>query len=85
MSRHDVRVAPDNGGILVTCTCGWRTWSPTSATPTSLLAAEHHLGGEHLADVGAPIPPRGEVFWAFGIFAALVCLTVVGVYLIWSL
>jgi hypothetical protein len=83
-SSHDVRAAPDGDGILVSCTCGWRAWSPTSAAPASLLAAQQQLGGEHLADVHAPIPPRGEVFWAFGIFVVLVCVTVVVVYLIWS-
>jgi hypothetical protein len=83
-SGHDVRSAPDKDGILVSCTCGWRAWSSTSAARASLLAAEQQLGGQHLADVQAPAPPRGEVFWAFGIFVVLVCLTVVGVYLIWS-
>ena len=83
-SSHDVRAAPEGDGILVGCICGWREWSPTRAAPASLLAAEQHLGGRHLADVNAPIPPRGEAFWAFGIFVALVCVTVVGVYLIWT-
>jgi hypothetical protein len=83
-SSHDVGAAPDGDGILVSCTCGWRAWTPTSAAPASLLAAEQQLGGEHLADVHAPIPHRGEVFWAFGIFVVLVCVTVVVVYLIWS-
>ena len=82
-SSHAVRAAPDGDGILVSCTCGWRAWSSTSAAPASLLAAEHQLGGEHLADVHAP-GPRGEVFWAFGIFVVLVCVTGVMVYLIWS-
>lgn len=83
-SSHDVRAAPDGDGILVSCTCGWRAWSFTSAAPASLLAAEQQIGGEHLAEVQSPIPPRGEVFWAFGIFVVLVCVTVVVVYLIWS-
>lgn len=83
-NSHDVRAAPEGDGILVSCTCGWRAWSPTSAAPASLLAAERQLGDEHLADVHAPIPPRGEVFWAVGIFVVLVCVTVMVVYLIWS-
>jgi len=83
-SGHDVRAAPDGDGILVSCTCGWRARSFTGAAPASLLAAQQQLGGKHLADVHAPIPPRGEVFWAFGIFVVLVCVTVVAVYLIWS-
>jgi hypothetical protein len=33
---------------------------------------------------GARQPPRGEVFWAFGISVVLVCVTVVVVYLVWS-
>ena len=66
-NRHDVRAAPDGDGILVSCTCGWQAWSPTSAAPVSLLAAEQQIGGKHLAEMQAPIPPRGEVFWAFGI------------------
>ena len=83
-NRHDVRAAPDGDGILVSCACGWQAWSPTSAAPASLLAAEQQMGGKHLAEVQAPIPPRGEVFWAFGIFVVLVCVTAVAVYLIWS-
>lgn len=83
-SSHDVRAVPDGDGILVSCTCGWTAWSSTSAAPASLLAAEQELGGQHLADVHAPIPPRGEVFWAFGLFVVLVCVTVVVVFLIWS-
>ena len=83
-NRHDVRAAPDGDGILVSCACGWQAWSPTSAAPASLLAAEQQMGGKHLAEVQAPIPPHGEVFWAFGIFVVLVCVTAVAVYLIWS-
>jgi hypothetical protein len=82
-SGHEVEAAADEGGIVVSCTCGWRAWSRTSAVPVSLLAAERQLGGQHLAEVGAPVPPCGTS-WAFGVLAVLVCVTILAVYLIWT-
>ena len=83
-SRHDVSAVSDRDGIRVECICGWQVWSPTSAAPASLLAAEHRFGGEHLAEVQAPIPSRDGASWAVGIFVMLVCATVISIYLIWS-
>ena len=84
MGRHGLSALPYEDGILVSCTCGWEVWSRTAPSAATLQLAGEQIGGKHLAEVNAPPPPRREVLLALGVLVFMFCVTVVGVYLIWT-
>lgn len=79
---HQLVAVADGEGILVSCTCGWQVWSRTSPSETMLRLAETRIGGQHLANVNVPTPPRRDVLIAVGLFGLMVLATVVAVFLI---
>ena len=79
---HQLVAVADDGGILVSCMCGWQVWSRTTPTETMLRVAEAQIGGQHLANVNVPTPPRRDVLLAVGLFGFMVLATMVAVYLI---